>query len=114
MDGLNHARTYSTREPRDRLPGASPRATEPPSESEVGKAGHMAKGGKWTGANGSEVGVMPRANLLRIRLLESGMLGNLHVPFGGGRMEKDAVGSSLSGRTPTLAVPRQPPTLPTT
>src|SRR4051794_37881668 len=33
-------------------------------------------------------------DLLRIRPLESRMRGNLHVRFGGGRMEKDAAGSS--------------------
>jgi hypothetical protein len=43
------------------------------------------------------------------------MLGNLHVRFGGGRMEKDAVGcpslpTQTGPRTPTQAVPRQPPT----
>jgi len=43
------------------------------------------------------------------------MLGNLHVRFGGGRMEKDAVGRpslpmQTGRRTPTQAVPRQPPT----
>ena len=49
----------------------------------------MAKGGRWTGAIGSEVTDMVRADLLRIRPLESRMLGNLHVRFGGGRMEKE-------------------------
>jgi hypothetical protein len=43
------------------------------------------------------------------------MLGNLHVRFGGGRMEKDAVGfpslpRQTGIRTPTQVVPRQPPT----
>jgi len=35
---------------------------------------------------------MQRADLPRARPLESRMLGNLHVRFGGGRMEKDAAG----------------------
>ena len=38
-------------------------------------------------------------DFLRIRPLESRRLGNLHVRFGGGRMEKGV-----------LDVPRQPPT----
>ena len=75
----------------------------------------MAKGGRWTGAVGSQGGEMPRMwfgsrsypaviaahppNLPRIRPPESRMLGNLHVRFGGGRMEKGV-----------LDVPRQPPT----
>ena len=65
----------------------------------------MAKGGRRTGAVGSQGGEMPGMwfgsmsypaviaahppDLLRIRPLESRMLENLHVRFGGGRMEKE-------------------------
>ena len=77
----------------------------------------MAKGGRWTGAVGCQGGEMPGMwfgsmsypaviaahppDLLRIRPLESRMLGNLHVRFGGGRMEKGV-----------FDAPRQPPTRP--
>ena len=60
----------------------------------------MAKGGRWTGAVRNQGGVMPGMgfgsmsyppvrgahppDFLRIRPLESRMLGNLHVRFGGG------------------------------
>ena len=44
MGDLNRARTYNIGKMRDRLPGASPRATESSEESGSGKAGHRAKG----------------------------------------------------------------------
>src|SRR6185437_6564438 len=65
----------------------------------MGKAHHLAKGGRWTGTVGSKVAVMARADLLRIRRLESRMRGNLHVRFGGGRTEKE-LKSHLAGRLP--------------
>src|SRR4051812_40159172 len=43
-------------------------------------------------------------DLLRIRPLESRMLGNLHVRFGGGRMEKELQGH-LASRLPYRRAP---------
>src|SRR5256885_1920455 len=40
------------------------------------------EGGRWTGAVGSQVGEIPRADLMRIRSLGRRMLGDLHVRFG--------------------------------
>jgi len=42
----------------------------------------MAKGGRWRGAVGGEVGERPRADPPRPGPLESRMLGNLPVRFG--------------------------------
>ena len=44
-------------------------------------------------------------DFLRIRPLESRMLGNLHVRFGGGRLEKEPQGH-LAGRLPYPADPQ--------
>jgi len=48
----------------------------------------MAKGGRWTGAVGSEVAEMARADLLRLRPLESRVRRKLQARFGGRLMEK--------------------------
>ena len=60
----------------------------------------MAKGGRWTGAIGSEVAEMARADLLRLRPLESRVRRKLQARFGGRLMEKARKG------------PRQEPTPP--
>ena len=60
----------------------------------------MAKGGRWTGAVGSEVAEMARADLLRLRPLESRVRRKLQARFGGRLMEKARKG------------PRQEPTPP--
>ena len=70
----------------------------------MGKAHHRAKGGRRTGTVGNQGGEMPGVwfgessypavmaahppDLPRARPVESRMLGDLHVRFGGGRTEK--------------------------
>ena len=44
-------------------------------------------------------------DLLRIRPLESRMLGNLHVRFGGGRMEKGVIRRTSPAAYPTPEAP---------
>jgi hypothetical protein len=72
--------------------------------------------GVWFGVSSyPTVMVAHSPDLLRIRRLESRMRGNLHVRFGGGRMEKDAAGfsqehtNSGTRRTSPAAYPTENP-----